>query len=424
MNQKLLTGQVVILAAGQSSRFWPLNKEHKSLFKIMGKPLIWHTIESLKRAGLKDIIIVQGPEREIEKELKNYELGVEAKYVIQAEPKGIGDALRKTEDLIKDSFFVLNPYHIGIEKTLEKMSLKSKETGAKLILTGGRTDRPWDYGIFKLGGEKITGLVEKPEKGKEPSSVRMVGISLLPQEIFNYLKRVPEQKNDFEEALDAYVKENDARMWDMGEDVPSLKYPWDLFGIARSLLNNHLKAEIDKSAKIAKNVTIEGNVYIGKNTKIFEGAAIKGPCHIGDNCVIGNNALIREYTNLENNVLIGTNAEIARSIFQKNASTHSGFFGDSIFSRSCWVGAGTVTANKRFDKKEIKSTVEKEKIGTGLNVFGVIVGENTKVGINTSLTPGVLVGSNCIIGPGTLVFENIEDNTTFYTEFKGVKKSS
>jgi len=55
MNQKFLTGQAVILAAGESSRFWPLNtravakggderssstQKHKSLLKIMGRPLI------------------------------------------------------------------------------------------------------------------------------------------------------------------------------------------------------------------------------------------------------------------------------------------------------------------------------------------------------------------------------------------------
>jgi len=70
MAEKFLTGQAVILAAGESSRFWPLNQKHKSLFKIMGRPLIWYTIESLKKAGIKDIIIVQGPKKDIEEELK------------------------------------------------------------------------------------------------------------------------------------------------------------------------------------------------------------------------------------------------------------------------------------------------------------------------------------------------------------------
>jgi acetyltransferase-like isoleucine patch superfamily enzyme len=36
--------------------------------------------------------------------------------------------------------------------------------------------------------------------------------------------------------------------------------------------------------------------------------------------------------------------------------------------------------------------------------------------------PGVLIGSNCLVGPSSVVFENIEDNATFYTKFQGIKK--
>jgi len=64
--------QAVILAAGESSRFWPLNYQHKSFFKIMDKPLIWYTIEGLRKAKIKEVIIVQSPKRDVEKELKNY----------------------------------------------------------------------------------------------------------------------------------------------------------------------------------------------------------------------------------------------------------------------------------------------------------------------------------------------------------------
>ena len=56
LNSRFLTGQAVILAAGESSRFWPLNQRHKSLIKIMGRPLIWYTIEGLKKAGIKEIL--------------------------------------------------------------------------------------------------------------------------------------------------------------------------------------------------------------------------------------------------------------------------------------------------------------------------------------------------------------------------------
>lgn len=415
--------QAVILVAGESSRFWPLNQRHKSLLKIMGRPLIFYTIESLKKAGIKDIIIVQGPKKDIEQDLKNYDLGIDIKYVIQEEPKGMGNAVMKVQELISGPFFTLHAHKVNVGDYIKPLMEKFKESKAELIFLGIKTDQPWLYGMLKLEGDKAKGLTEKPEKGKEPSDIKVIGIYLLPPNFFEYYKKVSEHQYAFEDALDLYMKENEARVTIIEKEPSSFKYPWHLFEVTKLLMNSLIKKqEIHPTAKISKNVTIEGNVYIGKNTRVFEGVAIKGPCYVGDDCLIGNNSLIREYTNLENKVLIGAFAEVTRSIFQEDIHTHSGYFGDSIFGRGCRLGAGTITANVKIDRGEIKAVVRGEKTGTGLDSLGVIMGENSKTGINCSLMPGILIGSNCNIGPNSVVFENIEDNTTFYTEFKGVKK--
>jgi len=223
------------------------------------------------------------------------------------------------------------------------------------------------------------------------------------------LNRVPEENYSFEGAIRLYMTENNNSkpdkpnltiVYSLPDETPTLKYPWDLFKINKLLMDKYLGEKVN----------------IGKNVKIFENVQIKGPCYIGDNCIIGNNALIREYVNLEDGCMVGANAEVARSIFQDEVSCHSGFFGDSIFEKNCWLGAGIVTANKRFDKKEIKTIVKGEKIGTGLTALGAIVGENTKIGINTSLMPGVLIGADCQIGPHSLITKNIEDNQVFYEQ--------
>ncbi|MBI2038319.1 MAG: hypothetical protein HYT19_00145 [Candidatus Nealsonbacteria bacterium] len=228
----------------------------------------------------------------------------------------------------------------------------------------------------------------------------------MPKSFLDYYEKVPEHMYAFENALSYCMREMEVRVIITEKETPSLKYPWDLFLINKFLMDKY----------------IGNKTQSGENVKIFENAVIKGPCYIGDNCVIGNNALIREYSNLENNCVIGANAEITRCIFQDDVHIHSGYFGDSIFGKGCRVGAGTVTANVRIDRGEIKSLVKGEKIGTGLDSLGVICGENTKIGINCSLMPGVLIGSNCLIWPHSFVRENIEDDSTFYTELKGVKK--
>lgn len=419
--------QTVILAAGESSRFWPLNQRHKSLLRVMGRPLIWYTIASLKKAGIKNVIIVQGPKKDVEKELKNYNLGIGIKYVVQPEAKGMGNALWMAKNLLKGKILVLNAERVDIGDIIQSSKLKIKNYSPKLksILFGVETKTPEIFGIARLKKDRVLGIVEKPRKGKEPSNIRVMGIYVLEPGFFEIYKKVKKNMYDFEEALSEYMKKNYVKIMvlkGLEKEPPSLKYPWDLFNFEKHLFDKYLKRKIENTAKISKGAVIKGDVCIGKNVRILENAVIKGPCYIGEDCIIGNNSLIRDYSNLENGGLIGAFAEIARCVFQENCHTHSGCFGDSIFGQSCRLGAGTVVANVRIDRGEVKSVVKGEKIGTGLNSLGVIMGENTKTGINCSLMPGVLIGSNVAVGPNSVVFKNIEDNATFYTEFKEVKK--
>ena len=414
--------QAVILSGGASSRFWPINGYHKSLIKVMGRPLILWLINSLEGQGIDEVVVVQGPRKEIETELKNFKIGLPVKYVIQPTPKGTGDAILKAEKFLKEQFFVLNAERVDAREHIGLILDKFKEDGSKSILLAGKTETPWLYGILKVEGGKMLDLVEKPEPGKEPSDLKVVGTYFLSREFLSYLKRVPTHMYSLEEALLLYAKDEEIKVIDVKRDTFSLKYPWHLFDIKKYLFNRFLEEKIAETAEIAKTAEIKGKVFIGENVRIFEGAMIKGPCYIGDNCVIGNNALVREYTSLGEGCLIGGFAEIARCIFQEDVHTHSGYFGDSIFGKECRIGAGTVTANIRIDSKEINSKVKKKEINTRLKQLGAIIGKNTKIGINVSLMPGVLVGSNCSIGPHSIVLNNIEDNTAFYTKAESVIK--
>jgi len=415
--------QAVILAAGASSRFWPLNQRHKSLLKIMGRPLIFYTIESLKKAGIKEAIIVQGPKKDVEQELSNYDIsGIKIGYVIQEEPKGMGNALTKAKDLITGPFFVLHAHKANAGDFVKLLMEKFKKTKAELIFLGTKTSQPWLYGMLDFEGDKAKGLIEKPEKGKEPSDIKVIGLYLLPEKFFEYYEKVSDHQYNFEDALDLYMKENDARVAIVEKELTSFKFPWHLFEMNKVLIDEFLENKIAKSAKIAKDVVVDGKVYIGENVKVFEGAVIKGPCYIGDDSIIGNNALVREYTNLENKTMIGGLSEVVRCIFQEDVHTHSGYFGDSILSKGCRVGAGTVTANVRIDRGEIDATVKGKEINTKLKKFGVVAGEDTRFGVNASLMPGVLIGSNCDIGPHSIVLKNIEDNKVFYTKAESVLK--
>jgi UDP-N-acetylglucosamine diphosphorylase/glucosamine-1-phosphate N-acetyltransferase len=407
--------QAVILAAGESSRFWPLNKRHKSLFYLMGKPLIFYCLKGIERIRkIKEVLIIQSPKRDVEECIKNLKFNFKIKFLVQKKPLGMGNALFQAKDFLKDYFFVLNGDVLNSEEILKSILGKFKKE-RKPILAGQKTKTPWLFGMMELKKDRILKIIEKPKKGKEPSDIKVVGVYFLEPSFFKFYEKVKKHQYDFEDALSEYMKEKEVKMALLKKsekETPAfLKYPWHLFNLRKYLFDNFLKSKIEKSAKISKNVIIQGKVYIGKKTKIFEGAVIKGPCYIGENCIIGNNSLIREYTDLENSVMIGAFCEVARSIFQEGSTTHSGYFGDSIIGKNTKIGAGTITSNVRLDRGEIFSEVKGEKIKTGLKSFGTVIGENTFIGTKVNIMPGKFIGSNCFIYPSLLIKENIKDNT-------------
>lgn len=406
--------QAVILAAGESSRFWPLNKKHKSLLKMKGKPLISYTIESLKKAGIKDIIIIQSPEKDVQQELENYFSNMNINYVVQEEPKGMGNALWQARSFLKDKFLVLNPERIDICEILSDFQFKEP------TLFGQKTETPELYGIARLEGNKVLDIVEKPEKGKEPSDIKVLGIYLLDPKFFEIYEKVEKHMYDFEDALSKYMKKYPVKfkiVEKTEKETLSLKYPWHLFNIRKNLLDRK-ENYVDETAKIEKNVVIE-NCYIGKNVKVFENSVLKNS-YIGDNTIVGNSSLVRDSI-IEKDCLIGAHSEIAKCLIQEDVHLHSGFIGDSIIDRGCRIGAGIITGNVRIDRGKIWSLVKGKKVNTNLKSFGCVVGENTRFGIRVSTMPGNLIGSNCIIGPSTMVKKNIPNNTRYYFDFeKGV----
>lgn len=416
--------KAVLLAAGESSRFWPLSEDrHKSTIKICGKPIILWTIESLAKTGIKDFIVVQSQKMEVEKILKSYALQeVNLEFVIQEQALGMGDAVEKAKELIEDYFLVLNPNHFDAHEFVLPMIEKLKQTKADVVLLGKQTSRPWDYGVFVFENGKPVEIIEKPEKGKEPSNIRVMGIYLLSKKFFGYHNQVNIYEYSYEDALSLFLKNENAELVITEKSTTSLKYPWHLLDFAKKLMEYVIKNQkISENAKISEKAEVQGNVIIEEGVKIFENAVIKGPCYIGKNTIIGNNTLLRESC-ITDNCTIGANAEVARSVFLDDVHVHSGYFGDSVLAEHVRVGAGTVFANVRLDRESVKSVVKGKKTDTGRRSFGCVIGRNTKLGINVSVIPGILIGSNCIIGPNTLVKENIENDIVYYTEHVIVKK--
>lgn len=411
--------QAVILAAGKSSRFYPFsNGVHKTMISLLGKPILAHTVDGIKKIGINKIVMIVKDDGAIKKYFGNGKrFGVSITYVIQKEALGMGDALLKASKNIKGDFIFLGGNHVNSHLLIADLMNKNKK-GIDGIVVTKRRDDTWDYGVVKLKGDRVSSVVEKPKRGSEPSKDCLVSIYYLPADFIMVLKKIKNHHYSFEEALNNFAKKKNIVACQTGHEITTLKYPWHLLNIKNYLLKT-IKSSLGK-ATIAKSAEIIGNVIISDGAKIMEGVHIKGPCYIGENVYIGNNALLRNGVDIEKGSVVGAYMEIKNSLVMEDAKTHSGFIGDSIIGQNCRIGGSFSTANVRIDRGFVKAKILDQKIETSFKYLGAILGHNVRVGVRASTMPGVIIGSSAVVGPSTVVVSNIPQNTRYYTKFQEI----
>lgn len=415
--------KAVILAGGSGKRVFPLAANRpKPMFKILGKPLIRYVIDNFMEAGIKDFIIVIGHGADM---IKDYlkdgsSIGCKIEYTLQEEALGMANALGTAKDIVSDSFFVANANDIFDVSLIKTMLEKKNSTNAGIVMSCKQTDTTWKFGILGLDSDEVNTIVEKPPKGKEPSNMAVIGAYILPKEIFGYYDKVGTSDSQFEDAIQEYINDKkDVRAVEYDGFFGSFKYPWDLFSLNVHIMDSKLKEQsIAKSANISEKAIIEGDVWIGENARVFEGAVIKGPCYIGDNCIVGTNSLIWNHTSIGDNCVVGYASEIKNSVIGNKCWFHNNYIGDSIIGDNCSFGAGTITANYRFDEEVVKVNVQGNKMESGLKKLGAIIGDNCKTGINVSIIPGVKIGPNSTVGPSVNLDIDLEPNKIVFVDKK------
>jgi len=415
--------QTVILAGGTGKRVFPLavNKP-KPMFKILGKPLIQHVIETLKKAGLKDFIVVIGHNGE---QIREYladgsKLGVNIDYTVQKEALGMANALETAKDLVEDNFFVVNADDIFESSLIKEMTKQFKEGSADIVLSCKPVEETWKFGIIRVEDEKVIDFVEKPPIGQEPSNLAVVGVYMMPKRIFDYYKKIPVSDHQYEDTIQKFIQDkNVVRAVSYDGFFAGYKYPWDLFTINKYLMDTRIKKQtIKDDVEISERTQVEGNVWIRRGTRILEGACIRGPCYIGENSFIGNNSLVWNYSSIGNNCVVGFSTEIKHSLIGDDCWFHVDYIGDSIISDNCLFGAGTITANFRFDEKNVKVRIEGKKVDSGTDKLGAIVGDNCKTGINACLSPGVKIGPHSIVGPNVNLQNDLKPGKIVFVDKK------
>ena len=166
----------VILAGGLGTRLFPLTfATNKHLLPIYDKPMVFYPIETLVKAGIKEILIITGGPHagHFIRTLKNgKELGVRhLEYVYQETEGGLSDALRLAEDFADGGPVTVI---LGDNTTDADFgpSVKKFKEGSVMFLK--KVPDPQRYGVPVFDPKDPKKIIRIEEKPKKPSFWRTI----------------------------------------------------------------------------------------------------------------------------------------------------------------------------------------------------------------------------------------------------------
>lgn len=229
--------KAVIPAAGLGTRFLPATKAMpKEMLPVVDKPAIQYVVEEAADAGIDDILVIIGrnknaisnhfdsvPELEVklmekgdtgrlERVMKSSDLA-DIHFVRQGEPKGLGHAVLRARTHVGDSSFAVLLGDDLIDERdplLTDMIAEHERTGAAVIaLMEVDPANIHMYGaaaVESIEGSdavRVTGLVEKPAPEDAPSNLAIIGRYVLPASVFEILERTEPGKGGEIQLTDA-----------------------------------------------------------------------------------------------------------------------------------------------------------------------------------------------------------------------------
>lgn len=213
------------------------------------------------------------------------------------------------------------------------------------------------------------------------------------------------------------------------EDTPFLKidHPWDIFlnnaaaleedfqlltqgresqpiSDSNRIIGDPSRIFLEEGAKVeaASLNVLDGPIYLAENAEIMEGSLIRGGLALGEH------AQVKMGTRLYGSNTFGpwsrVGGEVQNSVIQGYSNkAHEGFLGNSVIGEWCNIGADTNTSNLKNTYEEVRiwNYPSGQFLPAGIQFCGVIMADHVKVGINSMLNTGTVIGVGAnIFGAG------------------------
>ncbi|MBI4210213.1 MAG: NTP transferase domain-containing protein [Candidatus Diapherotrites archaeon] len=193
----------IILAGGNGKRLLPLTKRvNKHLLPVYDKPMIYYPLETLKKAGITDILVITGTDHAstIFSLLgSGKDFGVNFTFRVQDEAGGLPQAIGLAKEFIGgDKFVSIN----GDNMLFDDIApfVKAFENGkekSRVLLYETTREEAAKAGVAVLEGEKVVKVVEKPKD--PPTNWVVVGVYMYTPHVFEVIKTLkPSARGELE----------------------------------------------------------------------------------------------------------------------------------------------------------------------------------------------------------------------------------
>jgi glucose-1-phosphate thymidylyltransferase len=284
--------RALVLAGGEGSRLRPItHTSAKQLIPIAGTPILFHALQAIATAGIREVGIVIGSSgdevRAAVGDGRRWDL--EVTYVEQEAPLGLAHAVMAAGEFVRGEPFLM---YLGDNVLLEGVSrfvaeFERARPDAQILLT--RVPEPEHFGVAVLEGDRVVRLVEKPKEFV--SDIALVGVYLFDDSILEACATLsPSWRGEYE------ITEAIQWLIDNGRTVrvELLSGWWKDTGRPEDLLEANRIMLAQRTTSIEGDVdadtTVEGPVVVAAGAKVT-GSRLIGPVVIGSGCVVEGSTL-------------------------------------------------------------------------------------------------------------------------------------
>lgn len=284
--------RALVLSGGEGSRLRPITHTNaKQLIPIANRPILFHALESIRAAGIREVGMVVGATApEVEAAVGDGSAwGMSVTYIHQEAPLGLAHAVLVARDFVGEEPFVMylgdNVLLEGITRFVEEF----EQYGPNAQIFLARVPEPERFGVAVLEGDRVTRLVEKP---REPiSDLALVGVYLFDPTVLEAAEAIEPSWRGELEITDAIQ-----HLIDSGRVVrASMVSGWwkdtgrpeDLLEANRMLLSRQVPrvdGEVDAASML------DGNVVVEQGARIVR-SEVHGPAVVGEDTVIEDSVL-------------------------------------------------------------------------------------------------------------------------------------